>query len=246
MKHTLSYNELLNKLPIASTQFLDPLAYHLLNSIIRYGYRIDKPFTLTDDMLRYGVVGFSLPLMIFNNKPCSSVTIRKHRRVLQKLGVISYETRSYKRGFIGLYTINKQKLCELVSVNYAKAVSIGALASIFTAEDHVSKDNRRRINRVLRFTATKSTDNPTLIALSPIFSYVYYLVLSMATAVSSYTLKNLPKTLIKILNTSKPSIYRALSSLKGLINYDSSCKVYSIAVSNSAVSTTRTRSEVLV
>ena len=246
MKHTLSYNELLNKLPIASTQFLDPLTYHLLNSIIRYGYRIDKPFTLTDDMLRYGVVGFSLPLMIFNNKPCSSVTIRKHRRVLQKLGIISYETRSHRLGFIGLYTIDKQKLCELVSGNYATAVSKGALTSIFTAEDHISKEDRKRINRSLKVTATNSWGDPSVRLLSSISSYVYSLVLSMATAVSSHTLKNLPKTLLNILNISKPSVYRALASLKGLINYDSSNKVYSIGITNNTASITQTRSEVLI
>lgn len=236
MARTLQYNDILSRLPLASTQFLTPISYDLLNFLIRVGYQRDEPFCVAISDLHQGYVGMDLPCLVYNGKPCHHNTIQKHRDLLVLLGLVDYRIIPRKETFkhYGEYTLNREAISAWVEYGYSQALDTGCLSGVVGQETKHTAPVRSHIHAMLRDTSQYIRVFINGLSLSSMERYIFDLVMSMAVAVSSDTLRNIPSRLSSLLaGSSRTQIYKNLSavvSVELLLGYDRAERVYYIAI----------------
>lgn len=215
----VSKTEILNKLPLASTQMgLHPIAFQYLDFLLRKEYPNPKAFLMPVDVLNQGVENMSLPTLYFK-KPCHIRTIRKYRNDLIARGLITYRTRdeSNWRYRCGVYTLCMPQIIEAVQTGYKKALATDCLTSIVDPSKVISARskslNTLRLTDVLALHLPIGSDR----GCSPYEVYIYRIILSMASAVRSIRLVDVLSKLYTLITvTTKKNIRNALHRLSDL------------------------------
>ncbi len=224
MRKLLSLTDVLNKLPLASTQFLCPTEYHLLNLIIRLAYN-EGDASIPIDTLHNGADNYNTAVLRFNNKVLHPTTIAKHRQALIDKKLISYRLKPVHKTVrsYGDYTLNKPCICDTLSSMYDKAVCAELFKALLDPMDYVCQRDKRARRAQAQATLTRNRMVSYDSVLSATDAYIYDITTSLCMLTGSLRFMGYPSKLHTLLNhVSRKQIYRSLETLgcKNLISLD--------------------------
>ena len=220
----LSITHVLNKLPLASTQFLCPTEFHILDMLIRLAYT-EGNASIPIDTLHNGSRRYNTATLVFSDNLLHRSTIAKHRQALIDKDLISYRLKSVHKTVrsYGTYTLNKPNICTILSCMYDQAVADGLFNKLLDSTRYVCQRDRSTMRATVQdtiiFNRNISVDN----ILSVTDTYIYNITTSLCMLTGSHRFVGYPSKLNDLLkNVSRKQIYRSLDTLgvHSLINID--------------------------
>jgi len=224
MTKTLTLTDVLNKLPLASTQFLCPTEYHLLNLLIRLAYK-EGGASIPIDTLHNGSDNYSTAVLRFNNKAVHPSTIATHRQTLIDKDMIAYKLKTVHKTVrsYGAYTLNKPCICDKLSSMYDKAVCAELFSKLLDPTNYICQRGKRAIRSQAQATLIRNRMVSYDSGLSVIDAYIYDITTSLCMLTGALRFVGYPSKLHNLLkHVSRKQVYRSLENLcsKNLINLD--------------------------